>query len=315
MEGVFAFSPLFQVGKSHPSQSTRRSAMPKDNEAVVYRLPNELLVQILSELPARQVTRVCQVSKVFKACIDENEAAILRSTMNSNRNRVTAQFNHVVNVTGLEFDEAIQRYYQYYGPDPSSLIYSDPLSSKDRIPNVCHNWIAKNHPDLPDGEVAVISFVLSRFVRGIVDLGGDPDEVLCAVEGAAVLKLFTDHGYYREQPEYLMKRMTRLESINTSAKPVPGQLYSMPDYLSGIQSGTSVGGNSLRRSVKRGEDYQNIGTWLGLPDIGEKGRFAYRAKARAAWWIVEDALRSGAESLSALSASKQAAVLEEIFVW
>ena len=278
-----------------------------ESKAPIYALPNELLVKILSDLPARQVVKVRQVSKVLKDCIDENEAAIMRPSMTKNQSRVVSQFRHIVDLAGIDIGEAMRRYYQYYGPDPISLIYADPCES------FCHNWTVRNYDKLSELAMRKVSFALKSAIEEILQRCCDPYEAV-AEQYLAIWSPLEEHEYEKADFKQLVEDMAKVSHIDPVLDMSAAIPYSMPNYLSNIK-GDEAYGNHLRRFVKSNGDRESetIEPWLGLPDLGKNCMLRYHVKAQAAWWIVENATRR--HGMPTLSTSKRATVLEEIFIW
>ncbi|KAK5124662.1 hypothetical protein LTR85_001375 [Meristemomyces frigidus] len=288
-----------QPGGETPSPT---STMASSSECSLTNLPAELLHATLVLLPARTLYRTRRISKLFKDYVDDNEEALLKFTTAYNRNRLAKRGKLLSSTT---FIEALKCHYAYYG-----LL----------------------------GDSAFLLPVYGTFARNCAENGaGIVDRVQGVSFGNMIYRFLAretmaDENTAKATASNMMRKMRVALTVGTQCDPVTlAELIEAVDGLSDVQSARYTekfgepkhfltsrrrGAFAVLYNVKGA--YDRLPAVLGIPSFVDEeeerksGDLAYCAKSKAAWCIAADAEKQG---LTTLPLFKQAALLEEMFVW
>ncbi|KAK3058555.1 hypothetical protein LTR09_000119 [Extremus antarcticus] len=90
-------------------------------------LPVEMLVNVLSHLPTKEMCKARGLSKTIKAIVDNNAAAIARPNIRFHQQRIKSDYEMLVDIGNLQFGEVIKRFISYYGFMRASTARTDIL--------------------------------------------------------------------------------------------------------------------------------------------------------------------------------------------
>lgn len=81
-------------------------------------LPNELLVEIIERLPARDICRLRVQNHHLRQFVDSSQTRLTKDVIEYHRARIIRDFQYLTDFTGLQLFDALMRYVYYYGtPD------------------------------------------------------------------------------------------------------------------------------------------------------------------------------------------------------
>lgn len=85
-------------------------------------LPAELLVNIVEQLPVREICRLRSLSRHFRDFVDTNQNASTRDLVSYHRARINREYRLLTDLSGRDIIDTLRRYVSHYG------FYSDPES-------------------------------------------------------------------------------------------------------------------------------------------------------------------------------------------
>ncbi|KAK6430862.1 hypothetical protein LTR95_012979 [Oleoguttula sp. CCFEE 5521] len=261
-------------------------------------LPLELLLEIITLLPMRQTMSLRQLSRSFKKLVDGNEPKLTRHSLVYNPLRLNSRHRRLTDFRGLELVDVVHQYMSYYG-------------------------VMYELNDFDDLQIPWRSIFVS-FQSALVD----------CIPGFANADPVTHGDAHvsedRSMPESLIhfplasptdpsapffgdfESLTRkLEDPNLLRGPHHTRIHGMPDCF-------------LTWRIEEGENFEerNPGPWdhgeidvtmglLRVPNLERRFSYCIKSKTMASvFWNAMDGYPD-----FAASQFRQAAVLEELYIW
>lgn len=272
--------------------------MPTSSTARLTSFPNELLHAILLHLPVRELYQMRRVSKLFRDYMDENQQALLRSTIAYNRTRIITRLEtftprssslttlkHCFSCYGFPADPKVC-FNAYWGVlvrwrdvSMSLRVHKDELGwfFLVNLRNICWDRYCEIFEGTSRGPMVGTESIVAGLIQAA------HRDVECGRELLQCLKSIDS----LHSPRHTEKRGVPKYSV-TSRK---------------MSQGFGLGGVDIEGTC------ESLDQLLGIPPIDD---LAYCAKSKATWSIAAEADEKGQTSLPLF---KQAALLEEIFIW
>nr|OQO19082.1 hypothetical protein B0A51_12442 [Rachicladosporium sp. CCFEE 5018] len=279
-------------------------------------LPPELLVEVLILLPIRQIVQLRQVNRHFRQLVDGNEAAITRHSLAYNQWRLGSRHRRLTDFRGLELVDAVHEYYSYYG-----LIYDFSGARELRTPSrliraSLRSNFPRSFPD-PAGVQSVPFAELSSFVSALqascTDMHGDPraEKHRPVSEKRVPHPLAEMLGWNTPlfgDPESLQKK---LQNATLLRGPHHTLVHGTPEHLVTWRTDMSP---RLQDKIPLFWDHRGTRVTsqiLQLPDLEHNFSYCVKTEAMASvFWDAADDKFGFIES-----PFRQAAVMEELFIW
>lgn len=313
---------------SNSEASSVTSTMASPLGCPLHNLPAELLHAILILLPVRTLYKARGLNKYFKNFVDENETTLLLDTLAYNRARLTKR-GELLSTTN--FLEGLKKFYAYYGlpEDPQDFFRIYTSLTLRCIQKGAHSY--SDETDEEDEEQQMVAdddALQAGWFKGAVgDMVFGPQGGGISYETSIKEALASEASVVGKLRAVLLVRMkfnpeTNSELLRTlsSFQSIPSsrytEIYGCPVHFLTSRIWGYGGRFSLFEGVCEGlPDLLNIPSF---EEVAEEDGYrphpflACCAKSKAAWCIAADASNQG---LTSLPIFKQAALLEEMFVW
>ncbi|OQO09965.1 hypothetical protein B0A48_04320 [Cryoendolithus antarcticus] len=279
-------------------------------------LPVELVLAILTVLPMRQIVQLRQLSRHFRELVDGNKSTLTRQSLAYNRSRLRSRHQRLTDFRGLELVDVVHQYISYYG-----IIYESNDLEVVRVPYppIFKSFRATLIESTPGFARArrVAHEKLWWFISTLQRACAERDGETRVSECHPMLEMedfFPRAAPMDRRAPFFGNRdnlIAKLENKDLFCGPHYTRVHGKPQYFLTFRMGMS---DCLEAYYPRPWDYggtEVTSRILLLPDL--KQRFSYCIKTQAMASIFWDAAAEVGDF--AASRFRQAAVLEEMFIW
>lgn len=293
-------------------------------------LPNELLVNIVEQLPPREICLLRVQNRHMRTFVDENEGALTREALSVHHDRILQEYKLLTDFTGLDFIGVLMRYYRYYGAMRNEYASFDlpPLAewgpnrypmnfTSDAVRNtlfIC--WNKHLRADLSSSRLAnspiIDSSRAERFLETFSAIG-EQHNALDQKKRVAVLLYL--HDFLSGQPQASDAEVQILHQRLLPCFQSDGGDAVIPAHTGPPQcplTRRSTGQWCYPGDESKGVRDTNITCILsacGLPELGPDASLAYCTDSYRTVKLIEKINQGTHFQL------KQAAVLEGIYLW
>lgn len=294
------------MAPTQPDMGQRSPVIEGENHLTI--LPAELLTNIVERLPVREICRLRSLSRHMRDFIDTSQEQLTRDPTVYHRARIKAEYKLLIDLSDCEIIDALKRYDSHYGLKGDTTTF--PLT-----------WF------LPFKLRAMsLTFYLS-WVRS----HGFPSSDRYRDAGTLMQVYF-----FFSQNEYLSRHSTALSSAwNLIIDPWCFGFTGLGDFMAKFTQGVFTKNDVPYASVppyflterkiasavfggrpvtRKGHcdhlEASKLQLLLNIPELQyERGAVAYCSMSGSALYLVDDA------DQGPLATLKQAAIIEEIFIW
>ncbi|KAK6434051.1 hypothetical protein LTR95_009767 [Oleoguttula sp. CCFEE 5521] len=294
-----------------PRHGVRALAVPSTGPDRLTDLPPELLLDVLTFLPIRRIIQLRQVSRCFMRIIDGSEASLTRHGISYNRGPLNFRIKWLTDFQGLDLLDIVERYQAYYGPIDDMF---DQKASSVLRQSLCE--AARGY--------ATVNVVAGRIRRQweVVDfamvLAARRADPACrwrpwkCANGATDIRLAYLKEYL-QRSTFEVQAGERLELQVRDKEPFGGRGYTV---INGLPKHFLTWRKSLYLlQLPDTFDHCALEMFCDIFDLPpvEECKLSYCIKTKEMAQLVRDA--TARERDLAASLFRQAAVLEELFIW
>lgn len=268
-------------------------------------LPAELLVDIVEQLPVREICRLRSVNRHLRDFVDANQGLLTQDLIGYHQARIHDEYKLLTDLSGCDIVDALRRYDSHYGivrddQDTLAVRKSEAVS-----PTFDFHWMASHH--FPAG-----TYRASDRWRQIYSLmsGTAQTEQHAQVQRMAVTLCLQNHVWSPgfADAEAFIAKLAQVTSTRVDAAyvAVPSNFITKrkvddTKYMYRLQTHEGL--------ADRREKFE-LEQLLGLPDLGPtEGSLAYCLSSGETASLVCSMTQGRSSKL------KQAAIIEEIFIW
>lgn len=264
-------------------------------------LPVEVLLQVLTSLPVKELCRCRRASKRLKVVVDAYQQSLLEPVIAFHQERLTSCCDDVLDNTNVDFISALARFVSNYG------VIEDRAAGMDVLMSFCQHYARQNYPDLEEYhrealERYALFQVARRCVQGISAATLFPDSVIIRDEIIS-LHLESHARLIGDQSLLTLDSAWRKVCISNSSN--PGKYSGVPNLF-------------LTRRISHSQPgrywapFDYIPDYLGVPQLPSGGLFGYCLKTPALCARIQRKTYKGRKSPFLF---EKAAILEELFIW
>ena len=269
-------------------------------------LPAELLVDIVEQLPVREICRLRSVNRHLRDFVDANQGLLTQDLIGYHQARIHDEYKLLADLSGCDIVDALRRYDSHYGivrdgPNMSAVRKSEAVS-----PTFNFNWMASHHLQ------AAGTYRTSEKWKQMYSLMSCSQraEDRTIVQKLAVDRCLEDHVWspgFADAKAFLTKlaqvTSTRVDALYAAIPSIFITERKVDDTRKIAQLQTHQGFANRREKSE-------LEQLLGLPDLDStEGMLAYCSSSRKPASLVHGMAQGRSSKL------KQAAIIEEIFIW
>lgn len=269
-------------------------------------LPAELLVNVVEQLPVREICRLRSLSRHVRDFVDTNQGRLTQGLISCHRTRINDEYKLLTDLSHCDIIDALRRYDSHHGLDPETDAPCPHHSFKQSAMTLTlnHNWLRSHRlPSTVQHKRAGHWLQMSYFL-----ISAD-DSAKCRNFLTSVWDT-TDHPRsfgFTEGDSFVAKFM---ELLATRGGVAHG---TVPPYFLTERKVTPIYSCPSAKTREGHCDYgktSKLLLLLRLPDLRQdEGTLAYCSMSGNAMNLVDEVNQGPSTVL------KQAAVIEDIFIW
>ena len=268
-------------------------------------LPAELLADIVEQLPVREICQLRSLSCHFREFVDTNQGMLTQDHISYHQARIHDEYKLLTDLSDCDIVDALRRYDSHYGfvkggPDMSALRKFEAVSSTFNF-----NWMKSHHLVAAGTHRASDTWVLFYSLMSVAK-GAESHTQLQKKAVRMCLRYHVWSPGFTDVQAFVAK-LTQVTStrVDVAYAAIPSNFITRRKldtrYIGPFQTHEGL--------VNRQGDTE-LEQLLGLPDLDSTdGLLAYCSSSRKTASLVRELKQGRSARL------KQAAIIEEIFVW
>jgi hypothetical protein len=288
------------------TQANMMSSSPKaESEDHLTALPAELLVNIVEQLPVREICRLRSLSRHVRDFIDTNQGRLTQGLISYHRTRINFEYTYLTDLSDCDIIDALRRYDSHHGLDPETDAAFPHHSFKQSAMTLTmnHNWLRSHRlPSTVQHERAGHWLQMSYFM-----ISADDSECRKFLKSLWDTTPHPRSFGFTEGDSFVAKFMELLSTRDGVAH------GTVPPYFLTERKVAPIYSCPAAKTREGHCDYgktSKLLLLLRLPDLQQdEGTLAYCSMSGNAVHLVDEVDQGPSTVL------KQAAIIEEIFIW
>lgn len=268
-------------------------------------LPAELLADIVELLPVREICRLRSLSCHFRDFVDTNQGLLTQDHISYHQARIHGEYKLLTDLSDCDIVDALRRYdshYDFVGHSP----YTSAVRNSEAVsPTFNYNWMKAHHHAAAGTHRASVEWMRIYFLMSVAE----HIKQHAQVQRMAVDMCLRDHVWspgFRNAEAFIAK-LTQVTSTRVDVAHVV-----MPsNFITRRKLDTKyMGSSQTRERLGNPQEETELEQLLGLPDLDPTdGWLAYCSSSGKTASLVREMEQGRSARL------KQAAIIEEIFIW
>lgn len=268
-------------------------------------LPAELLAEIVELLPVQEICRLRSLSCHFRDFVDTNQGLLTQDHISYHKARIHDEYKLLTDLSGCDFVDALRRYDSHYGcvrdgPDISAFRKFEAVSS-----TLNFNWMKSHHLAAAGTHRASDTWMIGYSLMSVAKGAENHTQLQRTALGKCLQNNVWSPSF--TDAEAFVAKLTQVTSTRVDAAYV-----AIPsNFITQRKPGTRyVGLFQTREGLASRREKLELEQLLGLPDLDSTdGLLAYCSRSGKTASLVREMEQGRSARL------KQAAIIEEIFIW
>lgn len=269
-------------------------------------LPAELHVNIVEQLPVREMSHLRSLSPQFRDFIDTNQGLLTQNLVSHHRARINREFKLLTDLSDCDIVDALRRYDSHYGLVLDGKISMSCFRKVEAVSmTLDFHWI-KSHRFLADSRSRPSPAWMQTY-----STMSEPDiteehiwQLGLVVDGCFHNRIWS-HGFM--DAEALQAKLTEVASTRVAATYAAIPSNFITRRMAGTMREEPF---SFHQGLANDRETSELAQLLGLADLDStEGSLAYCLRSGKTASLVHEMAQGRSSKL------KQAAIIEEIFIW
>ena len=269
-------------------------------------LPPELLAGVVEQLPVREICRLRSLSRHLRDFVDTNQGLLTQNVFSRHRDRIHREYKLLTDLSDCDIVDALRRYDSHYGLVIDDRVTMSGFSKLETVPSTLYfNWIKSHHYPAAAGDYTSRQWVQIYSLMSLPELTRRRTIHL----DVSIDVCFSSHVWSRgfADARACEAKLKQVTSTRLDAAYAAVTLHFITQRKAGTMQNSRF---TVHEGIVDPQKQSELEQMLGLPDLNStKGWLAYCLSSgkRASLVLGMD---QGPSTML-----KQAAVVEDIFIW
>lgn len=268
-------------------------------------LPAELLADIVEQLSIREICRLRSLSCHFRDFVDTNEGLLTQDHISYHQARIRDEYKLLTDLSDCDIVDALRRYDSHYGFVRDGLDISTLIKSETVYPTFDFNWMRSHQFPAAGTHHASDTWMSIYSLVSVTEKTKKHAQVQSIAVGLCIRNHLWSPNF--TDAEAFMAKLTQVTStrVDVAYGAIPSNFITRRKL-----DVRYIGSSETREGLANLQEETELEQLLGLPDLDSTdGCLAYCSSSGQTASLIRELKQGRSARL------KQAAMIEEIFIW